>query len=255
METVTTSAGLRLKATSMGQGMPLVMVHGLVFGNMASWYFPLALPLAAGRQVIVYDQRGHGDSDMVENGYDLATQAADLEQVIGHFGAGPVDLVGHSVGALIALQFAMQHPQRVGRLVLVDAPVPAARHVGPSLTAVTSVDDIDRFVGEHMVAQGSLSSRRRDRLFRRLTRLLFESSLVRDVGAMGEPDVEALTRVEAPVLLVYGKDSPCRRSGDWLLERLPRASLLHLDCGHYVPEEAPAALLGCVERFLAAGNL
>jgi pimeloyl-ACP methyl ester carboxylesterase len=251
MESIEAS-GVKLSASVLGAGTPVALLHGLVFGNIASWYFPVALPLSAGRKVIVYDQRGHGDSDMVAEGYDLVTQADDLRCVLEHYnGEEKVDLVGHSVGALIALQFALEYPERVGRLVLVDAPLPAAQHVAPSLNAVSSRAEIDRFVNEQLDTAGTLSPRRREKLCQRLNRLIFESTLVQDVNAMAAPPLVELAALDVPVLLIYGEHSPCRDAGDWLMQVLPNASLLQLDCGHYIPQEAPQPLLAGIERFLA----
>jgi len=237
-------------------GTPVALLHGLVFGNIASWYFPVALPLSASRRVIVYDQRGHGDSDMVAQGYDLVTQANDLRCVLEHFnGEEKIDLVGHSVGALIALQFALEYPERVGRLVLVDAPLPATQHVAPSLNAVSTREELDRFVDTQLDAAGTLSPRRRERLCQRLGRLLFESSLIKDVNAMRAPALVELAALKVPVLLIYGEHSPCREAGELLMQVLPQASLLQLDCGHYIPQEAPVPLLAGIERFLATGGV
>lgn len=246
------AAGVKLSARVLGAGAPVALLHGLVFGNIASWYFPVALPLANARRVIVYDQRGHGDSDMATQGYDLATQAQDLDCVLDHFAADEqVDLVGHSVGALIALQYALDNPGRVRRLVLVDAPLPAAHHVAPSLNGVGSADGLERFVDEQLSFSGGITGRRRARLQQRLNSLLLESSLVQDVNNMAAPPLVELAALKLPVLLVYGQHSPCREAADWLMQVLPDARLLQLDCGHYIPQEAPAPLLAAIERFLA----
>ena len=137
--------------------------------------------------------------------------------------------------------------------MLVDAPLPAARHVAPSLNAVGSREEINRFVDEQLDAAGTLSPRRRDKLCQRLNRLIFESSLVQDVNAMSAPPLIELAVLDVPVLLIYGEHSPCRDAGDWLMQVLPNASMLQLECGHYIPQEAPAPLLAGIEHFLATG--
>lgn len=239
--------GAELSLMSLGQGEPLVFLHGLVSGNMATWYSALALPLAATRQVILYDQRGHGDSTVAAAGYDLETQVDDLAAVLDHAGAGEVDVVGHSMGALIALHFALKYPWRVRRLVLVDAPMPARQFISPSLTGVVSKESV-RAYAESL--HPGLTGRRKERLYQRLSALIFETSLVQDVMAMGlEPESE-LRGLDVPVQLLYGSRSPCLSAGYYLQGVLPEARLELLDCGHYVPEEAPQALLAGISRFL-----
>ncbi|PPE72939.1 hypothetical protein C3942_16085 [Solimonas fluminis] len=244
--------GAELSSMDLGRdkGSAVVMLHGLVSGNMASWYSSVATPLSGERRVVLYDQRGHGGSSIPGSGFDLDSQAADLQAVIAHHGLSgqPVDLVGHSMGALVALRFALRHPRQLRRLVLVDAPMPARDYVAPSLLGVTSPAALADYVENHLVG---LTGRRRERLHQRLSALFFGSTLMRDVLAMAsEPDAE-LAALDRPVLLVYGRRSPCLAAGQHLLRTLPRAQLELLDCGHYVIEESPAALRALVDRFLS----
>jgi pimeloyl-ACP methyl ester carboxylesterase len=247
--------GAQLSALALGpaDAQPVVMLHGLVSGNMASWYSAIASPLAAEHRVLIYDQRGHGDSSLPAAGFDLEQQARDLQAVLTFDGLGttPVDVVGHSMGALIALHYALGQPQRVQRLVLVDAPMPACDYVAPSLAGVRSREALADYIDQHLAAATGLKGRRRERLHQRLAALFFESTLMQDVQAMSaEPDA-ALAALDLPVLLVYGQRSPCLAAGQHLARALPQAQLCLVEGGHYLPEEAPEALRVQLQRFLA----
>lgn len=246
-------SGAELSSMSLGQGPAVVMLHGLVIGNMASWFSSVALPLSAQRKVVLYDQRGHGDSSFASSGYDLDTQAQDLQAVMDHHGVdlGPVDLVGHSMGALIALHYTLQNPHRVRRLVLVDAPMPAREHVAPSLMRVQSREGLVAWVEQELAVARGLSGRRRERLQKRLVALFFESTLREDVYAMASESDAQLQGLGLPVLLIYGKRSPCLSAGEHLSRVLPQARLATLDCGHYIPEEAPVELRALLNDFLS----
>src|SRR5512147_3219033 len=103
------------------------MLHGLIVGSLAGWYFGPAGRLAQRHRVLLHDLRGHGRSDRTASGYDTHTLAGDLEALLDLAGDGPVTLVGHSYGALVALRFALRWPERVARLALVEAPLPPSR--------------------------------------------------------------------------------------------------------------------------------
>jgi pimeloyl-ACP methyl ester carboxylesterase len=252
METIAVR-GAQLSTLALGPDhLPTVaMLHGLVSGNMASWYSSIASKLAAERRVLLYDQRGHGASTLSTTGFDLDSQAEDLDQVLTHydFATKPIDLVGHSMGALIALHFALARPERIRRLVLVDAPMPACEYVGPSLRGVQSREVLNSFIEQHMGA--GLSGRRLERLRQRLGALFFETSLLSDVFDMeAEPD-EALAAFDRPVLLLYGRNSPCVAAGHHLRRLLPQAELHLLEGGHYLTEEAPDLLCRHIQQFLS----
>jgi pimeloyl-ACP methyl ester carboxylesterase len=250
--------GVHLNLQQWGEGSPVVMCHGLLFGSMAAWYFSTALPLSAGHQVVLYDMRGHGKSDWAVSGYDLATQMQDLDLVIHHAAENrsngrenpqsePVTLVGHSYGAMIALAYALAHPERVRRLVLVDAPHPLSLHVRPGLEAVSSREALLQRFARDLAVPG----RRAERLRQRLEFLLFESTLRRDVQSSADFCNEHLGRLNVPTLCIYGEQSECREAGVSLSHTLPNAALAWVNCGHYVTDDAPADMLALIQAFIS----
>ena len=96
----------------------VVGIHGLT-ANHTCW-FPIADVVAPRRRLIAYDLRGRGESDKPANGYSLAIHNADLLGLLDHYGIDRATLLGHSLGAHIAVRFAAHHPERVNRLVLFD---------------------------------------------------------------------------------------------------------------------------------------
>lgn len=253
--------GVHLNLQQWGEGSAVVMCHGLLFGSMAAWYFSTALPLSARHQVVLYDMRGHGKSDWASAGYGINTQMQDLQQVIshaaathdknGHQEAGtaeePVTLIGHSYGAMIALAYTLAHPERVRRLVLVDAPHPLSLHVRPGLDAVPDRDALMQRFQRELATPG----RRAEKLRQRLEFLLFESTLRHDVQASADFSNELLATLNTPTLCIYGEQSECRDAGITLSHTLPNAALAWVNCGHYVTDDAPAEMLALIQTFIA----
>jgi pimeloyl-ACP methyl ester carboxylesterase len=113
---------LRLHAVIGGQGPPLLLVHGWP----QTWYaWRLLLPpLARDFQVVAVDQRGIGLSDKPPDGYDTATLAGDLAALMDALGHQRFAIYGTDVGMPIAYALAADHPDRVERLVVSEAPLP-----------------------------------------------------------------------------------------------------------------------------------
>lgn len=227
----------------------MVLIHGLLLGSLAQWYFTAAPALAAAHRVLMYDLRGHGRSERTVGGYDLRTQRADLEGLLAAFDLHEVDLVGHSYGALIALHFALAHPERVRRLVLVDAPLPPAE-AQVYAEAMAHPEDLVQLLPEGTREAFFGGPRRTRRRLESLAFLAGESGLLPALRA--EPDLPDadLARIEAPTLLIYGAASRCVASGERLARVLPHATLRTVPGGHFVPIEAPAAMTALVEAFL-----
>jgi pimeloyl-ACP methyl ester carboxylesterase len=248
---LTLAGSLRLNALQRGEGSPVVLVHGLLLGSLAQWYFTAAPALAPRHRVVLYDLRGHGLSECPRTGYDLATQGDDLDALLAALGVdGPVDLVGHSFGALVALGHALRHPDRVRRLVLIDAPLPPGRAevFDDALTAAPAdlLEHLPPDLRERLVGGG----RRARRLLERLAFLAGQTTLLADVAREPDLDDATLATLRAPVLCLYGERSRCRPTADRLLRTLPDARLRIVPGGHFVPVEAPAEMTAALLEFL-----
>lgn len=104
------------------EGPPIVCVHGLTANAFS--FQAVADVLALDHQVYAYDLRGRGDSDKPEQGYSVPIHAEDLVQLIDAWGLERPIIIGHSLGALIALYFAAHYPTKLSKLILVDAGAP-----------------------------------------------------------------------------------------------------------------------------------
>lgn len=102
-----------------GSGEPLVLIHGV--GMEQDAWTPQVSELARGHQVIVYDMLGHGASRIPDEGVTLAEYAAQLAELLDHLGLPAANVVGHSMGALVALEFALAYPARTLRVAALNA--------------------------------------------------------------------------------------------------------------------------------------
>ena len=109
-----------------GAGPAVVLLHG--FGETGDMWAPLAAELVRDHFVIVPDLRGLGLSSRQAGGYDKKTQAEDVAGVLDSLKVDKVDLVTHDIGNMVGYAFAAQHPERVKKFVVIDAPLPG---IGP----------------------------------------------------------------------------------------------------------------------------
>jgi pimeloyl-ACP methyl ester carboxylesterase len=224
-----------------GQG-PVVFVHGLVMDNLSSWYFTAGTRLANQREVLLYDLRGHGKSQRPAHDYTLPTMVADLRAILQqlHIEA-PVGLVGNSFGGLLALAFASAFPERVERLMLVDAHY-GAQGWAEEMAATLALqgEAADRRIADSFKGWlGRHSARKTTRLAQTARDLVYNTSLVADLKKARALDAEALGRIHCPVLAIYGEASDLRQGADHLAEHLPDCHVrIYQGCTHSVLWEA-----------------
>ena len=120
--TIATPDGANIFVRFGGTGPAVVLLHG--FGDTGDMWGPLAAQLAKTRTVIVPDLRGMGRSSKPAAGYDKKSQAADVRTVVTTLGQDHAAVVGHDIGTMVAYAYAVRYPDKVDKLVVMDAPVP-----------------------------------------------------------------------------------------------------------------------------------
>ena len=250
--------GLRTNYARAGEGAPLLLLHG--WGNSGLTLEPLAAALGDLRQTIVPDLPGFGRSERPKQpqGWDTAAYAAWTLALLDKLDLQRVDLLGHSHGGRIAIYLAANHPERVGKLILVGAaglpqyapPVARLGRAGRALLLRTMHRAAERGLlgAEGGEAARSLSER-------------FASADYRAAGAMRPTmarvladDLTALLpRIVAPALLIWGAhDDETPLELGLRMERLIRgARLLAVpDAGHHVFNDRPEVVGGAIRAFL-----
>jgi pimeloyl-ACP methyl ester carboxylesterase len=107
---------------SAGTGPVVVLIHG--YAETSDSWAPLAEELVKTYTVIVPDLRGIGRSSRPAGGYDKKTQAADIRAVVTTLGFDRTFVVSHDIGIMVAYAYAALYPDKVERLVVMDAPLP-----------------------------------------------------------------------------------------------------------------------------------
>jgi len=121
-KTIHSPAGADIFVRWGGKGSVVLLIHGYA-ENSDSWA-PLAGDLMKDHTVVVPDLRGIGKSSKPEGGYDKKTQAKDMRAVVTGLGYDKTFVVTHDIGNMVAYAYAATYPDKVERLVVMDAPIP-----------------------------------------------------------------------------------------------------------------------------------
>lgn len=118
-QTLRLSEAASVRLCDIGEGEPILMIHGV--GMRAEAWAPQIAALGQRWRVIAPDMPGHGESDPLPQGAELPDFVAWGASLIEALDCGPVNLVGHSMGALIAAGLAVEQPRLVRRVALLNA--------------------------------------------------------------------------------------------------------------------------------------
>jgi 3-oxoadipate enol-lactonase len=244
-----------------GEGEPLVLVHSLG-ANQAMWRDQV--PAFATRyRVLTYDICGFGGTaGPVEGEYSVALFAQDLYQLIKELGLTPALLVGHGLGAQVALELAMRRPEAVKGLVLSGsaagvAPTPTAVERRQRALALLEANEVAQVALETATASFSpgFAAAHPDRFagfveIERANDPAQVASVLRAV--LGPRSAWGLHRLACPVLVLAGEADAFvpREAAEAAAAAIPGARFVALPGGHMTPIEAPDAFNAAVLEFL-----
>lgn len=248
--------------------VPLVLLHGFT-GHRDDWIGVLP-ELAKTRRVVAFDLRGHGDSssNQDDSGYTFEQFVKDVIGLLDVLEIGQCDLLGHSVGGMIAQRLAHAHPDRVRSLILMstapampDAIPQAGMEQAASIAVAKGMTRFQELAEAAARAEvDPIIERWGDRYWRhhrrRLTAMTPES--YRGIGAMVYREgsfAPHLGEIVVPTLVLCGvADRSFRAGGDALIAGLPEARTECVwieDAGHHPHQENPDAWFRAIEDHFA----
>ncbi len=264
--------GINFHYLQTGSGQELIMLHGLM-GNLAVWHLKMASLLREHYHITTFDLRGHGRSDMPPTGYSTGSMADDLLGVMDALGIERADLVGHSIGADVCLHFALRYPERVRKLVLIEAAIPALVHLRKDETWEGWgywAQVIEEFTGTP-VPQGQrmdlaqmvrLSmdvpilfgpARGMPRKREPVLKLLETTTLVEDYERLDGMTFASLAHIPHPKQIIYDSGSPYMGTYHILRDTLTNCTSVLFPPSkhrHFSPLEQPERLVGYIHDFL-----
>lgn len=257
---------MKLHYQRLGQGAPLVILHGL-FGSLENWGMQ-AKALSEQFDILAIDLRNHGRSPHAE-AIDYKLMSTDLLELLDSLSLDKVLLMGHSMGGKVAMQFALDYPGRVEKLVVVDiAPVtyePRHDDVITGLKAIPLQTLKSRREADEILAQYVDSEPTRAFLLKNLYRtedkqfgwrmnLDVLAARYADIGAAPERSGEPFS---GPVLFIKGGESDYLRAEHQqpILSNFPNAGFkIIAGAGHLPHVEKPAIFTRLVQQFFTPAD-
>ena len=232
---------LNMHYVQTGQGPNLVLIHGIA-SNLGQWQLGILPALVEHFRLTMYDLRGHGYSDMPATGYTPTHMLGDFSGLMDYLGIEQTSIVGHSYGGLVALCYALHHPERVDKSLQrggIDIPEEKAEDIG------YLIEQTVKLRGRSWRGMGAR------RAIARLTRFTTTTSFAQEYRATSSLTLDMIHQIQAPVLLIYGDRSPLTASFQALRDNLPnRRAAIVADGGHFYPLQHPETFVRHIKDFL-----
>lgn len=220
MQHYTSDDGAKIAYAVEGEGTPLLLVHGFASTHRVNWVATgwAKVLVEAGYRIIMPDMRGHGESGKSHDkeDYTLSALAGDLVALLDHLGEPGADLMGYSMGAMVALVAAMEAPERFDRIVAAGVGarlLDPDRDPGPVIEALLADDP------STVTSKGAL-------LFRTFADQNGQDreALAACFEAVRAPfPVDGLSGIKRPVLVVAGETDVQAGEAGPLAARIPGA--------------------------------
>jgi len=249
---------MQLHTHILGQGQPLVLLHGL-FGSADNWG-SIAKHFSQHYQVISVDLRNHGRSPHSDS-QNYAEMADDLLEVLNTLGLAKIHLLGHSLGGKVAMQFATQYPEKVSKLIVVDMAMRTYpdrytqlmdHMLAVNLSQMASRNEVDNAlkgsIANVRVRQFLLTNlvKNEDQLQWRINLPALKANYATLIAALA-------VHFDPPSLFIRGERSDYVQDSDIteLQQHFPQAEFVTLPTDHWVHAEQPQLFIQAVEAFLA----
>ena len=251
---------VRIAWERRGEGLPLVLIHGLGY---ARWgWEPVVDALAEHFEVLLFDNRGIGESDAPPGPYTAAEMAGDVFRVLDEAGVVRAHVLGTSLGGMIAQEVALSAPERVERVVLICT-TPGGSHAAPmpsqTVRLMTEATALEPLVALRRFVENALAPEAPDELVERILAHRIRTAQPPDAwlaqAAAGQAfDAwDRLPKIGAPTLVLHGEEDVVvdPANADLLVTRIPGARVETFpNCGHLFFWEQPARFVQVVKEFL-----
>lgn len=265
---VKTRDGLTLAAEAHGEGPPILFSCG--YCTTRENFRPQVAPLVeAGFRVLLWDYRGHGESDAPDDpsAYSMVKVLDDMADVLDALAPSPqqVVLAGFSFGGLASLHFALRHPERVRALALLDTG-PGFKNPEAQERWLAQTEKTARILAEKGF-DGFLASRGADTAVGRRRELPASQAAAaaiarqsvtgvawfgRRISGLAPGCIDELPSIQAPALVLVGaEDEAFLRAAEVMAGRLPNATRVVIPgAGHVTTLEEPKAVNRALLEFL-----
>jgi pimeloyl-ACP methyl ester carboxylesterase len=220
------SDGVRIAFTDEGEGEPILLIHGFASNVATNWRDAhwLRTLTGAGRRVVAFDNRGHGQSEKLYDPglYGAPAMAEDARRLLDHLGIERADVMGYSMGARIAAFLVFKHPERVRSLVLAGAGINFVHGMvgsGPIARALEAprIEDVTN------------ETARSFRAFAEQTGSDLKALAACIRGPREKIRPEDLAKIAVPTLVALGSKDVIAGSGEELARLIPGAQLLDIE--------------------------
>lgn len=256
-------ARVRVREEGPKNAPPIVLIHGFTY-SLESWD-KVAEFLSLDNRVIRYDLLGHGlTGPDKQKRYSVPARAKFLGELLDKLGVEKTAIAGNSLGGTIAWHFAAEHPDRVSKLILVDAPAfpfnavkdkpveaPAAMKAYLKLAPFSGLEKMAAITWSD---SSKMQPRRLKQIQDMMKRQGNGQAFIDHISQFTMPDPTALLhKIKAPVLIIWGADDKVIPVANGMLTKdaLPGSAMMVITgAGHTPQEEKPVDTAGAIEDFL-----
>ncbi|MEN4760712.1 alpha/beta fold hydrolase [Chryseobacterium sp. C39-AII1] len=242
---------VHIQELNKGAEQTVLLIHGM-FSNLSIYYFNIAPILAKYFHVVMFDLKSHGMSERFLDGYDLENMSSDVLVLMDVLEIEKAHLVGYSFGGLISLKTALKAPNRIEQLVVIEAPDPQdekARNIIDEYSKEFLEHYVANFTDTTKVQMGKRQMEKNHRMYEFLfNQTSIKVDMIKEKHFLSEAD---FSKLQPSTMLMYGEDSNCRPTGEWLNDQIENSELQLIPGDHNIPIQEPVLIAETIAHFLS----